>query len=434
MVKTKYLSENERKLKSINENEYKKRAILDKVENSYLTKKYCTYEQQIVLKDYFNHIIAQGKSKSPHSIRNQISNLALFSKDIGKPYSLITIKDLNNYIAGQVRNCKFNTVNTRKDIIKRFFEWFERPEVVEHIVIKPMEDNKLRREDLLSKMDVRNMVAACCSEIYKLDLNCDYNAIVDTGIRDKTIIMTIYELGCRRSEVSFINIKDLEDKDTHFLVTVRGKTGERTLPLVETMPYLRELLKTHPYRFDTDAPLFISVKNNEWGRRLLAHGINSVIKKASKRANISKRVYPHLFRHTRATYLSFVKKWTERELRLWFGWTATSYMPNRYVHFAQQEVNKKYVKELGIFDEAEEKKNEAEDKILNIKKCDNCGHKNSATATYCDCGYPLDIKEFTKHRKTISETDELMNELFSDNEFKELVKEFLKKRVNRKEE
>jgi len=27
-----------------------------------------------------------------------------------------------------------------------------------------------------------------------------------------------------------------------------------------------------------------------------------------------------------------------------------------------------------------------------------------------------------------------MNELFSDNEFKELVKEFLKKRVNRKEE
>jgi len=431
MLNHKYLSESDRKLKSINEIEYKRRAILDKIENSYLTNKYCTYEQQKVLKDYFNHIIAQGKAKSAYSIRNQIANLALFSQEIKKPYSMITVKDINKYIASQVRKCKFNTVNTRKDIIKRFFEWIERPEVVEHIVIKPMENNKLRKEDLLSKKDIRDMITACCTEIYKLDLNSGYNANVDTGIRDKTVIMILYELGCRRSEVSSINIKDLEDKDTHFLVTIRGKTGERTLPLVETMPYLRNLLKEHPYRFDVEAPLFISVKNNQWGRRLLAHGVNSIVKKASKRANLNKRVYPHLFRHTRATYFSFAKKWTERELRLWFGWTANSNMPNRYVHFAQQEVNKRYIKDLGIFNEAEEKKNEVEDKILNIKKCNNCGHSNSATATYCECGYPLDIKEFNKHRKTINETDNLMNELFSDNEFKELVKEFLKRKLKR---
>jgi len=426
MANRKYLTESENKFAKINEREYQKRALLDYCKRVYISNKYCTYEQKRDLGDYYNHLVASGKAKSPQTVRNQIASIALFAREIKKPFSMITSSDMNKYIAGQMTKCKFNTVNTRKDIIKRFFEWLGYEKVVEHIVIKPMEENKLRKEDLLSAKEVRDMLFACAPEIMVA-----YNATVDSTKRDRLIISTIDELGYRASEGSNINIGDIEDKNSYALITLRGKTGERTLPIVRSLPYLRKWLEIHPFRYDKDAPLFISAKNNEWGRRLLGTGIWRIIKKTAKRAGINKRVYPHLFRHTRATYFAIVKKWSEKELRLWFGWKHNSDMPNRYVHFAQEQVNKKYIREMGVFDEDEEEQNKEDEKLLELKTCSNCSKKNPITATYCECGFPLDMKEFSKHNKIVSETDNIMNELFSDKEFKDLVKEFLKRKVKK---
>ena len=59
MVKGRYLTESDRIFKGIDEKEYRRRAILDQVKENYIYGKYCIYEQQKVLEDYYNQLECQ---------------------------------------------------------------------------------------------------------------------------------------------------------------------------------------------------------------------------------------------------------------------------------------------------------------------------------------------------------------------------------------
>ncbi|MDN5845608.1 MAG: hypothetical protein L0H53_04965 [Candidatus Nitrosocosmicus sp.] len=44
-------------------------------------------------------------------------------------------------------------------------------------------------------------------------------------------------------------------------MTVNGKTGSRTLPLIDSIPYLKEWLLAHPYGNRQDSWLFVSLSD-----------------------------------------------------------------------------------------------------------------------------------------------------------------------------
>ena len=66
---------------------------------------------------------------------------------------------------------------------------------------------------------------------------------------------------------------------------------------------------------------------------------------------------------------------------------------------------------------------------LQPKICWNCNESNPATRVFCyKCNSPLNIKQVVEDIKKREQADNMMNELFSDKEFKDMVKVFLMKK------
>lgn len=163
----------------------------------------------------------------------------------------------------------------------------------------------------------------------------EIRAIVENikDFRDKLIVLLLYESGIRVGELLKLRVKDIMFDEWGAILRVNGKTGVRYVRVVKCA----DLLKTWVQMNAKDKLFEVSQR---W--------ISMVLKKASKKAGIKKRVYPHLLRHTRATHLA--KFLTEPELRVYFGWSKDSKMPSVYVHLSSRDVDKKIIK-LSLKDE-----------------------------------------------------------------------------------
>lgn len=77
--------------------------------------------------------------------------------------------------------------------------------------------------------------------------------------QDQAILSVLAELGCRVGELVSSRIKDIKPTGDFTRLTFRkGKTGLRTVPLKESIIYLNEWLRVHPYKYDPYAPLCVS--------------------------------------------------------------------------------------------------------------------------------------------------------------------------------
>jgi integrase len=102
------------------------------------------------------------------------------------------------------------------------------------------------------------------------------------------------------------------------ILIMDGKTGMRRVRLLESAPLLDEWISDRSFK--PEDAIFPNTYR-AYVKRL---------KTLSKRAGISKRIYPHLFRHSRATFLAGYL--TEAQLCAYMGWTISSAMPRIYVH------------------------------------------------------------------------------------------------------
>lgn len=139
------------------------------------------------------------------------------------------------------------------------------------------------------------------------------------------MLRILYETGTRSSEFRGINIGDIELEERFAKIRIIGKgRGERRVFVVSEFPTLMQVLRQHPKREDSTAPLFYVPRQSNicpYSQR----GLDQIIKRAAKQAGLRKRVYPHLFRFSRATELA--QKMSESEMRIFFGWTKNSTMP-----------------------------------------------------------------------------------------------------------
>ena len=95
----------------------------------------------------------------------------------------------------------------------------------------------------------------------------------------------------------------------------------------------------------------------------------------AKKANLSKRVYLKLFRHTEITRAITDLNFNEQMLKQRHGWTVDSKMASVYVHAVNNDANKAYLRALGI---AEPEKQ----KGLLFKNCPACNHRNNTDVQY----------------------------------------------------
>lgn len=124
------------------------------------------------------------------------------------------------------------------------------------------------------------------------------------GYRDKTMLELLYATGMRVSELVNVPVKNVDMKMQYVIVMGKG-SKERMLPLGRTVLHYLEhylsvvrpqLLHGKP---DKAAELFVT----GWGGPMTRERFYEIIVAYGKSAGISKRVTPHMLRHSFATHL-----------------------------------------------------------------------------------------------------------------------------------
>ena len=199
---------------------------------------------------------------------------------------------------------------------------------------------------------------------------------------------------------------------------MHGKTGSRPIRIISSTPHLVSWLNMHPLREDKKSPLWVNVGTMNHNFAMNYGTIRNLLARLFLKAGIKKRFNPHIFRHSRATFLA--DHLTEFQMNQYFGWIQGSDMPSTYVHMSGKKIDASILALNGIQSRKDGKESEIKPKI-----CARCDTINASDSKYCTkCAGILDIKtayeleeKITKERQLRQSSDELMNLLLKDSEF-----------------
>ena len=264
-----------------------------------------------------------------------------------------------------------------KKSLKVFFRWFrlgsrEMKEVgdpyeTKSIKIKKVK-NTLAREDLLTEDELEKLLKAC-----------------GENQRDRAFIDCHYEAGTRPGEILNLQLKHVTFDEYGGVLHVDGKTGTRTIRLINSVPNLASWMENHPFRDNPEAPLWPNFDQRANGKEMTIAAARRMLQRRCKKAVLQKRVFLNLFRHSEATRAANFM--TEPQLRKRHGWSNESKMPAVYVHLVNSDVDAALFEHYGI-----KKKEDTKPKIP--KKCHFCTTSNPSDGKLCSkCGKPLDLQE-----------------------------------------
>jgi integrase/recombinase XerC len=125
-------------------------------------------------------------------------------------------------------------------------------------------------------------------------------ATTASGLRNLVIISLLGFLGLRTATIADLNITDIDLAESCIWIKQKGvkHPHKKSLPLPQVLcrllaEYIQSLNRNQ-------RPLFMSKRNQRLARRSL----QSIFYNVAKKMEIDKKLHPHLFRHTAATYLN----------------------------------------------------------------------------------------------------------------------------------
>lgn len=162
--------------------------------------------------------------------------------------------------------------------------------------------------------------------------------------RDRCFHAMIMDTGARPHELLRLKIKDAEFKfeghRKYAEIVVNGKTGERSLVLIDSIPYMTQWITLHPQNSNPESVLFPSTRTGgmlqTWSMlkvyehykvffgRLLNKDISSEDKQKFKTL-LKKRWNTYCHRHSAITEKTGILR-SDVKLRQYAGWTARSNM------------------------------------------------------------------------------------------------------------
>lgn len=245
-----------------------------------------------------------GKQQSLKTVENYHHYLSRFLDFIGdKAPEELALDDvhryqlfLNRYVDEREHGLSVKTQNYHLVALRAFLKYLVRNDVQtlapEKIDLKKVGD---RVVDFLTRDEVERLFNA-------VDLT------KKTGFRDRAMLETLYSTGLRVSELCALNRDQVDLERAEF--TVRGKGGKARIVFLSErcVEWLKRYLSE---RTDNWIPIFISYgrtrEDESLGlgekRRLTPYTVQTVVREASLRAGLSKKVTPHVLRHSFATEL-----------------------------------------------------------------------------------------------------------------------------------
>lgn len=385
--------------KALDEQELQSKRYLE-MSKRYIKDEGLVKKNQLVLEEYYNALLAGNgfKVTSNTTIKDIIYTVMRHGRWLKKPFDEATEKDIEGFFAYlKEDNKQKSTRNNYVIRVRQFYKWLYKTEDYPDLV------KQLKMSKITARLDQNRILSP--NEIRKL-------ISVNTWSKNRAIISGLYESGCRISEFLGLRIKDVSFDDYGIRIFVKGKTGERNIRLIDSEPYFREWINEHPFGEDRNYYLFINFATNFYGRQLQPGTINSLLRTSANKAGIEKYITCHLLRHSRLTFLA-KNQFNERDLRIFAGWSGTSDMPNVYLHYGEEEVERKLLESRGLLDKEKQEELEKEKVVMEPINCPRCKQQNPATAKYCNCGLILDDKEAFRIDGLKKDANEFTNKLMN---------------------
>ena len=345
--------------------------------------------------------VAQGLS-TPRVIR-YIQMLAKLSAMMGKPFQSATKDDIVRVVAKiEKSGYKDWTKQSYKIALKKFYKWLrdsdDYPPEVRWLKATGRRNSKLLPEELLTEDDVKRLAEAADNP------------------RDRALVLVLYETGCRAGEILSLKIKHIRVDADGVILIVTGKTGMRRVKIYMSQTPLTEWINNHPLRQDPEAPLWLSIGTKSHNEQLTYEAFRATLKRLATRIEFKKAVNPHIFRHSRASFLA--ARIPEAAMDQYLGWVQGSKMAATYVHLSGRDVDAAMRKLQGL-DDGEE----TDETKLKVRICPRCKEKNSPIGKFCSkCGSIMDIQTAVEMQEARSKADDVMTRLVEDPEVRELLK------------
>jgi hypothetical protein len=213
---------------------------------------------------------------------------------------------------------------------------------------------------------------------------------------------------------------------------VNGKTGTRPIPLIDSIPYLKDYLEhDHPMSGNPNAPLICGLRKG-LGRHMSPIQIfkiyagfkkqtfpkllesPAVLPEDKQRIKelLMKPWNPYIRRHSALTEKARFLK--EPILKMHGGWSRNTQMHLKYEHWFGNESNASILEAYGLIDKS------IHLDLLRPKVCTNCGEPNKAAARFCaKCrmilsydGYNESLERQKEENMTQATVNQLSEEVF----------------------
>lgn len=194
-----------------------------------------------------------------------------------KSLESIDENDIRNYLQILVQKGRSHSyLNQAVNSIKFYYEVVKGMPNRFYSIERPRPEHKLPK--VISKEEVSAMIKNT------------------TNIKHRCIISLLYSAGLRRSELLNLKLADIDGK--RMLITVKAAKGKRDRVTILS-PYMLQELRAYYKEYRPKEYLF----EGQGKKQYSAESVGRIIKASSKRANIKKRVTPHMLRHSFATHL-----------------------------------------------------------------------------------------------------------------------------------
>jgi integrase/recombinase XerD len=228
----------------------------------------------------------QRRNYSPSTIRGYLQAVEQFAKHFGKSPDKLGPDELRSYQAYLLteRKLAVGSVVARVAALRFFFvRTLKRREFWEELPYPKDSKDRRRLPTVLSLDEVARLIDGA------------------GNLMQRTLLMTLYGTGMRRTEVSLLKVSDIDSRRMMIRVE-RGKGGGgRDLPL---SPALLETLREYWRWKKPRTYLFPSPPGNRGSDSPISDKtVWYACKEAARYARIKKHVTPHTLRHSWATHL-----------------------------------------------------------------------------------------------------------------------------------
>jgi site-specific recombinase XerD len=261
------------------------------------------------IKRFFSHYLPTQKGLAVNTImayRDAIKLLLGYASDtLNKNVEHLGVEDINESLVlgfldhlENTRGCSPRTRNARLAAIRALFGFMarEEPSLLLHsqtIRTIPLKRTEHKSVDYLEDKEMQALLDA-------LDLHSR------TGVRDKALLLLLYNTGARVSEIVQLKVADLRlDGVAQAKLLGKGKKY-RSCPLwPETLEALRDYLKQRTAKDPTAQQIFLNANGSPVTRFGVRHIIGQYAAKAKSQCPslAAKAVTPHTIRHTTAMHL-----------------------------------------------------------------------------------------------------------------------------------